>query len=191
MKMSPKEVELTLRAIVAGLLRSYTTRCLPVLLQLEPKAEMAGVGENVMMPVEDLIRIMEEGYSRGTIPAPAAANKKVKSTLARITAELEQLTVEVFLSERDESTPEQFTTGDAPLCRGCCATTMVLLGGVYRCPKCDTTEEVPPPARQEVRQGPVNDAPPCHECGSLMVRNGSTWRCKNCGATSGAVINAS
>ncbi len=29
------------------------------------------------------------------------------------------------------------------------------------------------------------DAPPCHECGSTMVRNGSCYRCHNCGATSG------
>ena len=29
------------------------------------------------------------------------------------------------------------------------------------------------------------DAPPCHECGSLMVRNGACYACVNCGATSG------
>jgi ribonucleoside-diphosphate reductase alpha chain len=29
------------------------------------------------------------------------------------------------------------------------------------------------------------DAPPCPECGSLMTRNGSCYRCLNCGATSG------
>ncbi len=29
------------------------------------------------------------------------------------------------------------------------------------------------------------DAPPCHECGHIMVRNGSCYRCFNCGATSG------
>lgn len=29
------------------------------------------------------------------------------------------------------------------------------------------------------------DAPPCPECGSLMVRNGSCYKCVNCGATSG------
>ncbi|MEO5762059.1 MAG: vitamin B12-dependent ribonucleotide reductase, partial [Vicinamibacteria bacterium] len=29
------------------------------------------------------------------------------------------------------------------------------------------------------------DAPPCHECGSLMVRNGACYRCANCGSTSG------
>jgi len=29
------------------------------------------------------------------------------------------------------------------------------------------------------------DAPPCHECGSIMVRNGACYACANCGATSG------
>ena len=29
------------------------------------------------------------------------------------------------------------------------------------------------------------DAPPCHECGTLMVRNGACYRCPNCGSTSG------
>ena len=29
------------------------------------------------------------------------------------------------------------------------------------------------------------DAPPCHECGTIMVRSGICYRCTNCGATSG------
>ncbi|MER3418535.1 MAG: hypothetical protein C4343_05440, partial [Chloroflexota bacterium] len=29
------------------------------------------------------------------------------------------------------------------------------------------------------------DAPSCPECGSIMVRNGSCYKCLNCGATSG------
>ncbi|WP_428265159.1 vitamin B12-dependent ribonucleotide reductase [Haliangium sp.] len=29
------------------------------------------------------------------------------------------------------------------------------------------------------------DAPPCHECGTLMVRNGACYKCPNCGSTSG------
>ncbi|NIO04147.1 MAG: vitamin B12-dependent ribonucleotide reductase [Proteobacteria bacterium] len=29
------------------------------------------------------------------------------------------------------------------------------------------------------------DAPPCPDCGSIMVRNGSCYKCLNCGATSG------
>jgi ribonucleoside-diphosphate reductase alpha chain len=30
-----------------------------------------------------------------------------------------------------------------------------------------------------------SDAPPCHYCGSIMTRNGSCYRCGNCGSTSG------
>ncbi len=29
------------------------------------------------------------------------------------------------------------------------------------------------------------DAPPCHDCGAIMVRGGSCYKCLNCGATSG------
>ena len=29
------------------------------------------------------------------------------------------------------------------------------------------------------------DAPSCHYCGSIMTRNGSCYRCANCGSTSG------
>ncbi len=31
----------------------------------------------------------------------------------------------------------------------------------------------------------LGDAPPCQTCGSLMVRNGSCYRCMECGSTSG------
>ena len=39
-------------------------------------------------------------------------------------------------------------------------------------------------APQSVFQNQL-DAPPCAECGSIMVRSGSCFRCYNCGATSG------
>ena len=37
------------------------------------------------------------------------------------------------------------------------------------------------------RQSFINqaDAPPCHDCGCIMVRNGTCYKCLNCGATSG------
>ncbi|HXU73991.1 MAG TPA: vitamin B12-dependent ribonucleotide reductase, partial [Polyangia bacterium] len=30
-----------------------------------------------------------------------------------------------------------------------------------------------------------SDAPPCHECGTMMVRSGACYKCLNCAATSG------
>ena len=32
---------------------------------------------------------------------------------------------------------------------------------------------------------PQADAPSCADCGSIMIRNGSCYKCLNCGATSG------
>jgi ribonucleoside-diphosphate reductase alpha chain len=49
-----------------------------------------------------------------------------------------------------------------------------------------STEEFPlKPDRS--RQAFINqaDAPPCPDCGCLMVRNGTCYKCLNCGATSG------
>ena len=31
----------------------------------------------------------------------------------------------------------------------------------------------------------ISDAPACSECGGLMTRNGSCYKCENCGGTSG------
>jgi ribonucleoside-diphosphate reductase alpha chain len=50
---------------------------------------------------------------------------------------------------------------------------------------------------RELRTGPIHaadalanmidmgDAPSCHVCGSIMVRNGSCYKCMSCGSTSG------
>ena len=40
----------------------------------------------------------------------------------------------------------------------------------------------PPRERRYLNQA---DAPPCHTCGEIMVRNGACYKCSNCGATSG------
>ncbi len=32
---------------------------------------------------------------------------------------------------------------------------------------------------------PQADAPSCSDCGAIMIRNGSCYKCLNCGATSG------
>lgn len=52
---------------------------------------------------------------------------------------------------------------------------------------------VPPtPMTEEVREivdapsgTDTSDAPPCRTCGAIMTRNGSCFRCGNCGSTSG------
>ena len=51
-------------------------------------------------------------------------------------------------------------------------------------------EGVLDPAQGGIVQAPRNamissDAPPCSECGAIMVRNGACYACINCGATSG------
>ena len=50
--------------------------------------------------------------------------------------------------------------------------------------KAATATPPPPPIS---RQAFLNqaDAPPCHECGSIMVRSAACYKCMNCGATSG------
>jgi ribonucleoside-diphosphate reductase alpha chain len=45
-----------------------------------------------------------------------------------------------------------------------------------------SSEIVGPPRSTFLYQ---QDAPPCHECGAIMVRNGSCYKCLNCGSTSG------
>jgi ribonucleoside-diphosphate reductase alpha chain len=43
-----------------------------------------------------------------------------------------------------------------------------------------------PDPQQELPFAPVTgDAPICSECGSIMTRNGSCYKCENCGGTSG------
>jgi ribonucleoside-diphosphate reductase alpha chain len=44
------------------------------------------------------------------------------------------------------------------------------------------TEQVP---QQSLVFEPASDAPLCSECGGLMTRNGSCYKCENCGGTSG------
>ncbi|MFZ9886736.1 MAG: vitamin B12-dependent ribonucleotide reductase [Myxococcota bacterium] len=40
-------------------------------------------------------------------------------------------------------------------------------------------------SREKVVFATQADAPPCHTCGSIMVRNGACYKCLNCGTTSG------
>ncbi|MBN2339909.1 MAG: vitamin B12-dependent ribonucleotide reductase [Deltaproteobacteria bacterium] len=48
-----------------------------------------------------------------------------------------------------------------------------------------TVSSIPPAPQTMVGFQAEVDAPPCPECGSIMVRNGSCHRCINCGSTSG------
>jgi ribonucleoside-diphosphate reductase alpha chain len=41
------------------------------------------------------------------------------------------------------------------------------------------------PRKEPVAFRSQADAPSCHYCGSIMTRNGSCYRCANCGSTSG------
>jgi len=49
----------------------------------------------------------------------------------------------------------------------------------------EATDRPPDPAALGAAVRPQSDAPPCHYCGSIMTRNGSCYRCANCGSTSG------
>jgi len=46
-------------------------------------------------------------------------------------------------------------------------------------------ETTPLQSRPGIVFSPQADAPSCPDCGELMVRNGSCYKCLNCGATSG------
>jgi ribonucleoside-diphosphate reductase alpha chain len=48
-----------------------------------------------------------------------------------------------------------------------------------------TTEEARISSNIPIKFDTESDAPACTECGSIMVRNGSCYKCLNCGATSG------
>jgi ribonucleoside-diphosphate reductase alpha chain len=62
--------------------------------------------------------------------------------------------------------------------------TLPLLGGgrLDTVAQAVSAEIVGPPKSTFLYQ---QDAPPCHECGAIMVRNGSCYKCNNCGSTSG------
>ena len=84
-----------------------------------------------------------------------------------------------------EPEPQAAAGGYTPL-----QTTMPLAGGGRLEPhgQAVTSANLAQPANlAQVR--PVylyqQDAPSCHECGAIMVRNGSCYKCVNCGSTSG------
>jgi ribonucleoside-diphosphate reductase alpha chain len=56
-------------------------------------------------------------------------------------------------------------------------------GEAGEAPKLRATE--PEPQQSLPFAAAVTDAPTCSECGGLMTRNGSCYKCENCGGTSG------
>jgi len=68
------------------------------------------------------------------------------------------------------------------------------LGAKFLGPEYAATEAGDPPllratepqSQQALQFAPVvTDAPMCAECGGMMTRNGSCYKCENCGGTSG------
>ena len=68
------------------------------------------------------------------------------------------------------------------------------LGARFLGPEYAVTEAGNPPLLRPTEPEPqqalpfdpvVSDAPLCSECGGLMTRNGSCYKCENCGGTSG------
>jgi len=60
-------------------------------------------------------------------------------------------------------------------------------GGVALAVEVETSHDgrVRAAAGATIAFSPQADAPSCSDCGSIMIRNGSCYRCTNCGATSG------
>jgi ribonucleoside-diphosphate reductase alpha chain len=52
-------------------------------------------------------------------------------------------------------------------------------------PEAPAADALNPVAPRAIAFSPQADAPSCPDCGALMVRNGSCYKCLNCGATSG------
>jgi ribonucleoside-diphosphate reductase alpha chain len=60
-----------------------------------------------------------------------------------------------------------------------------LLGGGRLEPVSGSAVHAQPAAMTQPAYLYQQDAPSCHECGAIMVRNGSCYKCLNCGSTSG------
>jgi ribonucleoside-diphosphate reductase alpha chain len=59
-------------------------------------------------------------------------------------------------------------------------------GSLFEFPKVAPMKREPESTVAQLRQVVgLGDAPPCQFCGALMVRNGSCYRCLECGSTSG------
>lgn len=85
--------------------------------------------------------------------------------------------------------PSGFTTNrDIPMANSVVDYVFRWLEKKFLAPKCAPCEEKAMPELEEKSsEGYVaqSDAPPCSTCGSFTVRNGSCYKCMNCGGTSG------
>lgn len=57
------------------------------------------------------------------------------------------------------------------------------VAGALTAPKITTAPSIGKTEREVFKA--QADAPPCHSCGSIMIRSGSCYKCRNCGETSG------
>jgi len=87
-----------------------------------------------------------------------------------------------FLSREDKAAAGVILRDEPPSNTNELTSTIPLLGG-------GRLEPVAQAAKVDSVVRPTylyqQDAPSCHECGAIMVRNGSCYKCGNCGSTSG------
>jgi ribonucleoside-diphosphate reductase alpha chain len=151
---------------------------------------------NRQLTLSEATPVSGEGAAASTTPSPAkatasgAAAAPATSSPATVTSESTQLsgdeaaTADPVASEsKTEAIPVEAGAPAADPAAGESGSS--LLDGLKVLAKADASRE----ERLSVGQAPVifdtADSPACTECGSIMVRNGSCYKCINCGATSG------
>jgi ribonucleoside-diphosphate reductase alpha chain len=143
---------------------------------------------NRQMTLTEATPISGEGAAVATTPSAAgatpsgAAATPATSSPATVTSESTPLTVGD--SATDAAQPGSATEEVSEATSGSASGLMDGLKIVARNGEAASREE-----RLNAGQAPVifdtADSPACTECGSIMVRNGSCYKCINCGATSG------
>jgi ribonucleoside-diphosphate reductase alpha chain len=93
-----------------------------------------------------------------------------------------------FLSREEKTAAGVILQGEAPAALGNGHRPEAVAGEVEKPAAVDAAAaETGPPGVEQAKVAFLyqQDAPSCHECGSIMVRNGSCYKCLNCGSTSG------
>jgi ribonucleoside-diphosphate reductase alpha chain len=144
---------------------------------------------NRQMTLTEATPISGEGAAAATTPSAAgatpsgAAPAPATSSQATVSSESTQPTVDGSAASGSASP----ATGDQATEEGVDRPNGLMDGLkiVARNGEADASRE----ERLNAGQAPVifdtADSPACTECGSIMVRNGSCYKCINCGATSG------